>query len=193
MRFPRLAAAAFALSALAAAPLAAAPWVLDKSHAAVTFSVSHLGFSLTQGQFREFDAEIDFDPDNMEAASVSVTIKAASVDTNWPARDKHIRAADFLDVENHEDITFVSKSVRLIDAETAEITGDVTIRGVTNEEVFSAKLLKIGPSPFKPDLTIAGFSIEGEIDRTNYGVKFGAPAIGAVIPVRIDIEISPAG
>ena len=157
----------------------------------MTFTVDHLGFSLTQGQFRSFDAEVDFDPENMETASVSFTIDASSVDTGWEKRDAHIKAADFLDVANHGVITFVSKSVRLTGENTAEVTGDVTIKGVTNEETFSATLRRLAPSPFNPDVTVAGFVVEGELDRTKYGVAYGAPAIGTVIPIRIDLEISP--
>ncbi len=192
MRFPLLTALTTAAT-LVAAPLFAAPWQIDKSHTSVTFSVSHLGFSTTQGMFRDFDAEVDFDPENIETASVAFTIQAASVDTNWEARDKHVRSKDFLDAETHPEITFVSKTVRLTGENTAEITGDMTIKGVTNEETFEAMLTKIGPSPFNPDQQIAGFVITGEIDRTKYDVAYGAPAIGAVIPLRVDIEVSPKG
>lgn len=192
MRLASIAASA-AVSALlaAAAPAVAEPYVLDKSHAQVSFSVDHLGFSVVHGVFREFDAEIDFDPEAIEATKVSFTIDAASVDTFWPQRDEHIRSADFLDVESHPEITFVSKSVKLTSDETAEITGDVTIRGVTREETFAARLNKIGPSPFNPDVTVAGFSVSGELDRTAYGVDYAAPAVGGVIPIRLDFEMSP--
>ena len=190
MKFRPFAAAFLAVSVLAA-PLAAAPWKLDKSHAHVTFSVEHLGFSVTQGQFRKFDAEVDFDPDNIESASVTFTIDAESVDTGWKARDKHVKSKDFLDVKNHPEIKFVSTSVRLTGENTADVTGDVTIKDVTREETFKATLRRIAPSPFNPDQTIAGFAIEGEIDRTDYGVSYGAPAIGTIIPIRIDAEISP--
>ncbi|MGB0928999.1 MAG: YceI family protein [Pikeienuella sp.] len=170
----------------------AEPWKLDKSHTSVTFSVEHLGFSLTQGMFREFDANIDFDPDNIESASVEFSIVAESVDTNWPARDNHVRSKDFLDAANHKNLTFKSTKVRLTGSDTAEVTGDFTMRGETHEEVFTAKLKRIGPSPFNPSQTVAGFVIEGELDRTKYGVAYGAPAIGGVVPFRIDMEISPA-
>ncbi|MEM9811284.1 MAG: YceI family protein [Pseudomonadota bacterium] len=182
-------AAAVALSPLAAI---AAPWALDKSHTQIMFSVSHLGFSDTNGTFREFDADITFDPENIGATSVSFTIAADSVDTFWEARDTHIKGADFLDVENHPEITFVSTDVEQTGDETARVTGDLTIRGTTNSVTFDAQLMKIGPNPFRPDSQIAGFKLTGEIDRTEFGVNFGAPAIGAVIPVTIDMEINPA-
>lgn len=191
MRLAFAAPAALA-AALLAAPVFAQPWAIDKSHATVSFSVDHLGFSLTRGVFRSFDAEIDFDPESMETASVSFTIDAASLDTFWEARDNHIKSADFLDVETYPEIRFVSKAVRLTGDDTAEVTGDVTIKDVTREETFTATLRRIGPSPFNPELTIAGFVVEGELDRTEYGVAYGAPAIGTVIPIRLDLEISPA-
>lgn len=184
-------AAAVTAASFAAAPLSAAPWKLDKTHASVTFSVDHFGFALVQGRFNEFDAEIDFDPENIEAAKVAFTIQAASADTGLEKRDAHLTAADFLDVENHPEITFVSKSVEMTGDNTAAVTGDVTIKGVTNEEIFEVTLRKIGPSPFNPDQTIAGLMVEGEIDRTKYGVSYGAPALGATLPVRIDLEMSP--
>lgn len=190
MRFPLIAALATAAT-LISAPLHAAPWKIDKSHAHVTFSVSHLGFSTTQGMFRDFDAVIDFDPENIETASVTFVIKTDSVDTAWGARDKHVKSKDFLGVADHPEMTFVSKSVRLTGENTAEVTGDMTIKGVTNEETFEATLNRIGPSPFNPDQQIAGFSITGEIDRTKYDISYGAPAIGTIIPLRVDIEISP--
>ena len=170
----------------------AAPYVMDKSHAHVTFSVNHLGFSTVHGQFRKFDAEIDFDPNNVETTRVSFTIDATSVDTFWKARDKHIRSKDFLDVKNHPQITFATTSVVPTGAESAEITGDLTIRGTTRSITLNARLNKLGPSPFNPNQTIAGFTVTGQIDRTQFGVNYAAPAVSAIIPIQIELEMSPA-
>lgn len=188
----RLAPLAASLALLAAPTLAAEPWTLDKSHAHVAFSADHLGFSMVQGQFREFDAEIMFDPENIEASSVSFTINAASVDTFWPERDQHIRSADFLNVEAHPTITFVSTAIEQTGENTATITGDLTIVGETREVTFEAVLNRIAPSPFQPDKTIAGFTVTGEIVRADFGVTYGGDAFAARVPVRIDLEISPA-
>jgi polyisoprenoid-binding protein YceI len=111
----------------------------------------------------------------------------------WDKRDEHIRGADFLDVENHPEIIFESTAIELVSEDMAEVTGDVTIKGVTNEETFTVKLNRLGPSPFNEEQTIAGFTITGEIDRTDYGVSYAAPAVGVVMPIRIDMEASPAG
>lgn len=181
-------------ASLATVPVAAlsAPYVMDKSHAHVTFSVDHLGFSSVHGQFRNFDAAIDFDPGNVEATRVNFTIDATSVDTFWEARDKHLRSKDFFDVENHPTITFTTTSVTPTGAESADVTGDLTIRGVTKPVTLQATLNKLGPSPFNPSKTIAGFTVEGEIDRTEFGVSYAAPAVSAIVPIRIELEMSPA-
>lgn len=186
-----LRAAFLAAFTLAAVPAVAAPWVLDKSHAHVTFSVDHLGYSQTQGQFRVFDADIDFDPTAVETSRVSFTIDAASVDTGWAKRDEHIRSKDFFDVANHPKITFVSTKVEKTGADTARVTGKLTLLGKTMEEVFEAKLNKLAPSPFNPQQQIAGFTVTGSIDRTKYGMTTYAPALGAIIPVKVFFEISP--
>jgi polyisoprenoid-binding protein YceI len=189
-----LAAAPFAGTlALAALPAAAEPYVLDKSHAAITFQADHLGFSTVHGVFREMDADITFDPENVEATKVSFVVQADSIDTFWAKRDEHLKSADFFDVANHPEIAFVSTSVTPTGDETAMVEGELTMLGQTQPVSFEARLNKIGPSPFDPSKTIAGFTVTGEIDRTAFGMDYAAPAVSAVIPVRIDLEMSPAG
>lgn len=181
-------------SSLIAAPFAAtaAPWTIDKSHTTIGFSINHLGFSTTNGIFTDYDAEIDFDPENIEASSVNFTIKAESINTFWDARDAHIRTGDFLNVAEHPEITFVSTSVTKTGDNTADLTGDLTIVGVTNSVTFATTLNQIGPNPFNPEATVAGFDLQGVIDRTDFGVGYGAPAIGAEMPISISLEIAPA-
>ena len=179
---------------LAAAPMTAvaAPWAIDKGHASINFSINHFGFSDVHGQFRSFEAEIDFDPENIDATSASFTIDAASFDTNLVARDDHVKSADFLDVGEHPTITFVTTKVTQTGDETAEVAGDMTIRGVTKAVVFQAELNQLGVSPFDPEVEVAGFTISGEIDRTEFGMDTFAPAIGTMLPVVINFEMSPA-
>lgn len=186
---------AFALStALILTPLAAlaAPWNVDKSHAFITFTVDHFGFSDVPGMFRDFDAEIDFDPENIEATKATFTIDAASVDTFFAARDEHIRKPDFLNVEVYPQIVFTSTGVTKTGDDTADIAGELTLHGETRPVTFQAVLNKLDASPFDPSLPIAGFTITGEIDRTEFGIETYAPAIGAIIPVTIEFEMSPA-
>ncbi|MEM0945208.1 MAG: YceI family protein [Pseudomonadota bacterium] len=188
----RIVALALAASLAATSPALAETYVLDKSHAHIEFSVDHLGFSTTHGSFREFDAAISFTPEKVEETSVRFTINAASIDTAWGPRDDHLRGKDFFDVANHPEITFESTSVTPTGADTADVTGNLTMIGETREVTLQATLNRMGPSPFNPDKTVAGFTVTGEIDRTEFGMNFAAPAVGTVIPVRIDLEMSPA-
>ncbi|MEM9270690.1 MAG: YceI family protein [Pseudomonadota bacterium] len=168
----------------------AVDWTLDKSHTFIGFSVNHLGFSETRGTFSEFDAEISYDPADISSAAVTFTIDAASINTFWEARDNHVKGADFLDVENHPTITFVSTGVTSTGENTATLTGDMTIKGTTQEVSFDVTKAAMAANPFNPALAVAGFQLVGEIDRTDFGINFGAPAIGAVMPITIDLEIN---
>ena len=178
--------------AIAPLPLLAADWTFDKSHTTVLFSVGHFGFSDTTGVFREFDGEVSFDPENIAATEVSFTVDAGSVDTFWAARDEHIRSADFLDVETHPQITFVSTAVEQTGDDTATLTGDLTIRGVTQPVSLEAVLNKLDANPFNPQVQVAGFTLSGEIDRTEFGIDYGAPAIGTLMPLTINVELNAA-
>lgn len=181
-------------AALFATPLtaSAAPWAIDKSHAVISFTVNHLGFSDTRGVFQEYDATIDFDPDNVEATKVELVIDAASINTFWEKRDDHIRNPDFFNTAKFPTITFTSTKVTKTGDDTATLDGTVTMLGVTKPVSFDAKLAKMGPHPFNPELMVAGMKITGEIDRTEFGMTKFAPAIGAVIPFTFDLEMSPA-
>lgn len=191
---PLAAAALLATGVVTAAQADPQPYTLDKSHTAVTFTVDHLGYSLTHGFFTQFDADIDYDADAPENSSVVFTIDAASINTLWEARDKHVRGKDFLDVENNADIVFKSTKIEMIGEDKATLTGELTMLGETREETFDVTLNKSAPSPL-PQLNgkvVTGFTITGEIDRTDYGVTYASGAIGNVIPVTISLEIYPS-
>ncbi|MEC9431923.1 MAG: YceI family protein [Pseudomonadota bacterium] len=183
-----------ALAALAGAlalpgSAAAERWVMDRDRAAVTFSLEHAGFALVEGRFRSFDAEIDFDPAAGTASSVSFTIEAASIDTEWETRDDFIRGADMLDVKGHPRITFVSQGVEMLSETRAAITGLVTIKGVTREETFDVVLNRMEGAEAG---TVADFTVTGRIDRSDYGVSAFAPAVATMMALRVDIAASPA-
>ena len=182
---------AFAAALPAAALADAEPWTLDKSHATITFQADHLGFSVVHGVFTEFDADILFDPENIEATELSVVVQADSVNTFWDRRDEHLRSADFLNVSEHPEITFVATAIEQTGEDTATVTGDMTMIGETREVTFDAVLNQIGENPFN-GTPIAGFTLTGEIRRADFGMTYGGDAFAAVIPVQIDVEINPA-
>ncbi|MBP3060179.1 YceI family protein [Pseudomonas chengduensis] len=137
-------------SALIGGQAVAADYAIDKQgqHAFVNFKISHLGYSWLYGTFKDFDGTFSFDAANPEASKVNVTLKTASVDTNHAERDKHIRSADFLNASKHATATFESTSVKSTGEGTADVTGNLTLNGVTKPVVIAAKFIGEGKDPW---------------------------------------------
>jgi polyisoprenoid-binding protein YceI len=176
-----------ALPALAAA--AATTYNVDPVHSTVGFKVRHFVTSVP-GRFNDFAGTIVYDPGNPGASKVEFTVQAASLDTRNEKRDGHLKSADFFDVANHPTLTFKSKKVSG-SADALQVTGDLTIRGVTKEVTVPVEVLgTMG--------TKAGFATEFKIDRQDYGVAWNRAAAGggtilsAQVTIRIDIEADKA-
>lgn len=158
-------------AALFAGQAMAADYVIDKQgqHAFVNFKISHLGFSWIYGTFKDFEGTFSFDAANPEASKVNVTLKTASVDTNHAERDKHLRSGDFLNVDKHPTATFTSTSVKSTGEGTADITGNLTLNGVTKPVVIAAKFLGEGKDPWGGHR--AGFEGTTTIKMKDFGIK----------------------
>ena len=145
-----LATLALAGSLLGAGQTLAADYVIDKEgqHAFVDVKISHLGYSYITGTFRDFDGSFSFDAAKPEESKVKVTVNTASVDSNHAERDKHLRSADFLNVGKHPTATFESTAVKSTGEGTAEITGNLTLNGVTKPVVITAKFIGEGQDPW---------------------------------------------
>ncbi|MBU1329151.1 MAG: YceI family protein [Gammaproteobacteria bacterium] len=145
-----LAALALGSALLSAGHAMAADYAIDKQgqHAFVNFKISHLGYSWLYGTFKDFDGSFTFDAAAPEASKVNVTLNTDSVDTNHAERDKHIRSADFLNVSKNPTATFASTSVKSTGEGTADITGDLTLNGVTKPVVIAAKFIGEGKDPW---------------------------------------------
>ena len=137
-------------AALFAGQAMAADYAIDKQgqHAFVNFKISHLGYSWLYGTFKDFDGSFSFDAKAPEASKVSVKINTASVDSNHAERDKHLRSADFLNVSKHDTATFESTSVKSTGEGTADVTGNLTLNGVTKPVVIAAKFIGEGDDPW---------------------------------------------
>ena len=145
-----LAALALGSTLFAAGQAQAANYAIDKQgqHAFVNFKISHLGYSWLYGSFKDFDGSFSFDEKSPEASQVNVTLNTASVDTNHAERDKHIRSDDFLNVAEHPTATFESTSVKSTGADTADISGNLTLNGVTKPVLIVAKFIGQGDDPW---------------------------------------------
>lgn len=181
---------AAALSTALMAPTAvfAASYTIDETHAHAAFRVSHLGFSHTLGQFKEISGTLEFDEANPTASTVSVSINTASVDSANEARDEHLRKADFFNVEEFPTMTFTSTGVEVTGEKTGKLTGDLTLLGITKPVTLDVTFNAEGPHPFDPSKIVAGFSASGEINRTDFGMAYAAPAIGETVELMIEVE-----
>jgi len=174
----------------------AAKWEIDQPHSSVGFKVSHLVISSTTGKFETFSGDIQFDSENLEAGSVSMTVDIASINTGNEKRDGHLRSGDFFDVENHPKMTFVSRKVVKGEGNEFQIVGDLTIRGVTKEVTFDCEFK--GTVDFM-GTTKAGFSAETTIDRQDFGVQWnkaletGGVLVGDEVDISIELELNKVG
>jgi polyisoprenoid-binding protein YceI len=149
-------------------------WQVDKVHSSVEFHVKHLGIATVKGQFTDFEGTLEVSPESTVAYG---TVEVASVNTREPARDEHLRSADFFDAENNPEITFRSTSIGELDNDEFEITGDITIHGVTRPLTLKATLEGIEPEDHQGN-TRVGLSAAAQIERGDFGMKFNA-ALGS--------------
>ena len=122
---------------------AADTYVFDKAHSTLGFQIRHL-FSNVTGKFDDFTGTIQFDETNPEQSSVEVNIKTASIDTGVKMRDDDLRSAEFFDAAKYPETTFKSKSVKSTGKNTFDVTGDLTMHGVTKEVVLKVELIGKG-------------------------------------------------
>jgi polyisoprenoid-binding protein YceI len=156
-------------AAVLSANVMAADYTVDKEgqHAFVDFKISHLGYSFITGTFKDIDGKFSFDAAKPEDSKIEFNVNTASVFTNHAERDKHIASADFLNASKFAKATFVSTSVKSTGANTADVTGDLTILGVTKPVVVKATFLGEGKDPWGGYR--AGFEGTTTIKRSDFG------------------------
>src|SRR5207249_9667156 len=120
-------------------------YAIDPAHSAVGFTIRHL-FSRVPGRFTKFEGKMAIDREDFTKSSVQVSIDAASIDTNEPARDKHLRSDAFFDVAKHPKMTFQSTAVKSVAADKLQVDGNLTIRGTTKPVTLSVDILGFGPA-----------------------------------------------
>lgn len=179
------AALAFGATGAFAAPEA---YTLDPSHSQVVFSYNHLGFSTTYGMFSGFEGEIMFDAEDPAASSVNVSMPVMSMFTGWEKREEHFMSDDFFGASEGDMVTFTSTGVEVTGDNTAKITGDLTMNGVTKSVVLDTTLNQKAdahPMNNKPWL---GFDATTTLLRSDFGVDKFAPYVSDEVEVKISIE-----
>lgn len=168
-------------------PSRAADYTIDLSHAHILFMVNHLGFSRMIGLFTDFGGTLSFDPANVAASKLDVTIKADSLQTQYAQRDADLKGESWFDVTEFPTITYVGTHYTKIDASHGTVTGNLTLHGVTKPVTLHVTLNKIAPNPMSK-IPSVGFSATGSLMRSDFGMKTFLPAIGDKVDFIIEIE-----
>jgi polyisoprenoid-binding protein YceI len=162
-------------------------WNVDPSHSSVNFSVKHLGIAKVHGKFNEFEGSLTIG----EAPKATGSAKTASVDTNEPKRDEHLRSADFFDADNNPTISFESTTIE-VDGDDITVTGNLTMHGHTNEVTLKGEVTGTEDDPWGNKRV--GLELSGTIDRGDYEMKFnqalgsGNLLVGEKVKIELDIS-----
>lgn len=168
-------------------------WKIDNAHSLVEFSVRHMMISTVRGRFERFSGTVEFNENDPAASSVDVQIEAASINTNEPQRDNHLRSADFFEAETYPNLTFKSTRVEKVDENNGRIYGELTIRNVTRPVVLETEYNGQAKSPWGS--TSAGFTANTKINRKdwnlvwNQALETGGVLVGDEIKIHIELEI----
>jgi polyisoprenoid-binding protein YceI len=167
-------------------------YTIDPAHSRIGFSARHAMVTKVRGSFNEFTGSGYFDEEDPSKSHVELTIKAASIDTRNPDRDNHLRSNDFLAMEQYPEITFRSTKVEKAADDKYNVTGDLTIRGVTRPVTLALELTGTAVDPFGN----FRLGLEGgtTINRKDWGVSWNAPleAGGWLVSDKVDIELEIA-
>jgi len=173
-------------TALASAPMdaPAGAYAIDPHHSSLLFRLDHIGFSKYTGRFKSFDIQLQFDPENLAASSVAVTIDPRSLDVENPPAGfvAELLGAQWLDVDRFPSLTYRSTAVEVIGPRQVKITGDLTLHGVTKPVVLEATLNGgYAKHPYEPQARI-GFSARGTFKRSDFGIAYGIPEPEGIAP-----------
>ncbi len=172
-------------------------WNLDGAHSRAAFAVRHMMIANVHGEFRELSGSLSLDKANIEGSSVNVTIKSASVQTNDPRRDEHLKSPEFFEVEKYPDLSFVSTKWQQKSDDEINVTGNLTIHGVTKEVVLKAE----GPTPEVKDPwggTRIGFAARTKIHRKDFGLGWnvaleaGGFVVGEEVTITLETQFVKA-
>jgi polyisoprenoid-binding protein YceI len=188
----RMLPAYLAVATFATSPsFAADTWASDKGHSEASFTIRHL-VSKVSGRFDDFSTSISVDPAKPEASTVEFVVKSASIDTRNPDRDKHLKSPDFFDVEKYPEITFKSTRITSAAKDRYDVTGNLTIHGVTREVTLPVAFLGFAKDPWGNERS--GFEISTTLNRKDYGLLWnktldtGGYLLGDDVAVSINLE-----
>jgi polyisoprenoid-binding protein YceI len=166
-------------------------WAVDPAHSAAGFSVKHLGIATVRGRFEEFEGTLEIG-DDISAARAYGTAQVNSINTDEPARDEHLRSADFFGAEANPELRFESTAIRPLDEDTFEIDGALTMNGVTNPVKLTAVVLGTETDPWGNERV--GIEVTGQVKRGDWNMTFnqalgsGNLLVGEKVTLGLDIS-----
>jgi polyisoprenoid-binding protein YceI len=163
-------------------------WALDTTHSKVGFKVKHLMISNVLGSFRDFKGEVTTEGNDFSTAVINFSLNTASVDTEMADRDAHLKSADFFDVEKFPLLIFAGKGLKDLGDDIYELTGSLTIKDVTKAVTLAVEFGGIGSDPWGN--VKAGFSINGKINRKDFGLNWNAALEAGGVLVSEEVKIS---
>lgn len=187
---PAAALAQAAAAEAAALSIPAGRYVLDRKHASLLFSVRHLGLSDYTARFTRFDATVDLDPQNLAASRVEATIDPLSIETDYPGETDFdgelARQPEYLDGSKHPEIRFVSRQVQASGPDALEVTGDLTLKGVTRPVTLQVSIIGAKPHPFTKTPAL-GIAARGAFERSGFGMTSLLPDI---VSDRVELRVN---
>ena len=166
--------------------------VIDSAHTKIQFKVKHLMISNVMGSFKEFEGKASMIENDFSTTKVNVTIKTASIDTEAPDRDAHLKSPDFFDADKYPEIVFEGSGMTLKDEDNYELKGNLTIKNVTKPITLSVEYGGLMNDPWGNKK--AGFSVTGEINRKDWGMEWnaaleaGGVLVGDKVKLLCDVE-----
>ena len=157
-------------------------WNLDPAHSEITFKVRHMMISNVKGEFKNFSIDLESADDEFKNVKANAKIDTASISTNNTDRDNHLKSAEFFNAEAHPQITFETDSLN------EEVTGNLTINGVTKPVKLDVDFGGINVDPWGQ--TKAGFSFEGKIKRSDFGLNWNAALEAGGVMVSDEVKIA---
>jgi len=172
-------------------------WVLDPTHSELGFKIKHLMISNVSGGFTTFDVQTKTASDDFSDAEVIANVDVASINTSNSQRDEHLRNADFFEADTHPKIVFKSTKVEKVDSETFHLYGHLTIKDTTKPVKLSVEYNGIAKDPWGN--LKAGFTVNGKINRKDFGITYnavmetGGLMLGEDVKINGDIQLVKQG
>lgn len=164
-------------------------FTIDPSHSRMGFTVRHMGFSKVRGSFETFEGSVRLSSGDLSTLEASAVLQAASITTNEPKRDAHLRSGDFFDADNHPTVTFRSTGVKHINGSRFTLAGELTMRGVTKAVELHGEYLGEGQDPWGG--TRVAFEARTEVNRKEFGLNWNAilETGGVLVSEMVEIHL----